>query len=81
MGPCLFCDIAAGKIPCDQVHSDEKFLAFRDIDPQFNGRNIHHSENGLFGANIFVVFHIDGGKGAIELRLDFGVGQRLGLNF
>ena len=34
MGPCLFCDIAAGKIPCDQVHSDEKFLAFRDIDPK-----------------------------------------------
>jgi histidine triad (HIT) family protein len=34
MGPCLFCDIAAGKIPCTQVHSDEKFLAFRDIDPK-----------------------------------------------
>ncbi len=31
---CLFCDIAAGKIPCDQVHSDENFLAFRDISPQ-----------------------------------------------
>lgn len=34
MGPCLFCDIAAGKIPCTQVYSDEKFLAFRDIDPK-----------------------------------------------
>ena len=34
MGSCLFCDIAAGKIPCTQVHSDEKFLAFRDIDPK-----------------------------------------------
>jgi histidine triad (HIT) family protein len=34
MGPCLFCDIAAGKIPCTEVHSDEKFLAFRDIDPK-----------------------------------------------
>ncbi|MEN8007381.1 MAG: histidine triad nucleotide-binding protein [Candidatus Krumholzibacteriota bacterium] len=34
MEPCLFCDIAAGKIPCDQVYSDEKFLAFRDIDPK-----------------------------------------------
>ena len=34
MGSCLFCDIAAGKIPCTEVHSDEKFLAFRDIDPK-----------------------------------------------
>jgi histidine triad (HIT) family protein len=34
MGSCLFCDIAAGKIPCTQVRSDEKFLAFRDIEPQ-----------------------------------------------
>ena len=34
MGPCLFCDVAAGKIPCTQVHSDGKFLAFRDIDPK-----------------------------------------------
>ncbi len=34
MSSCLFCDIIAGKIPCDTVHSDEKFLAFRDISPQ-----------------------------------------------
>ncbi len=34
MGSCLFCDIAAGKIPCTEVYSDEKFLAFRDIDPK-----------------------------------------------
>ncbi len=34
MSSCLFCDIVAGKIPCDQVHSDDNFLAFRDISPQ-----------------------------------------------
>jgi len=34
MSSCLFCDIVAGKIPCDQVFSDEKYLAFRDISPQ-----------------------------------------------
>jgi len=34
MGSCLFCDIAAGKIPCTQVRSDDKFLAFRDIEPK-----------------------------------------------
>lgn len=34
MSSCLFCDIIAGKIPCDTVYSDEKYLAFRDIDPK-----------------------------------------------
>ena len=34
MGTCLFCDIAAGKIPCTEVHGDDDFLAFRDIDPK-----------------------------------------------
>ena len=34
MGSCLFCDIVAGKIPCTQVHGDDNFLAFRDIDPK-----------------------------------------------
>lgn len=34
MGSCLFCDIAAGTVPCTQVHDDEKFLAFRDIAPK-----------------------------------------------
>ncbi len=31
---CIFCDIAAGKIPGDIVHRDENVLAFRDIHPQ-----------------------------------------------
>jgi histidine triad (HIT) family protein len=34
MGTCLFCDIIAGDIPCTEVHRDEEFLAFRDIDPK-----------------------------------------------
>ena len=34
MGTCLFCDIVAGQIPCTEVHSDDDFLAFRDIDPK-----------------------------------------------
>lgn len=34
MSSCLFCNIADGKIPCDEVYSDENFLAFRDIQPQ-----------------------------------------------
>ena len=34
MASCLFCDIAAGEIPATQVHADEDFFAFRDIDPK-----------------------------------------------
>ena len=34
MSSCLFCKIAAGEIPCDQVHADDDFIAFRDINPQ-----------------------------------------------
>ena len=31
---CLFCKIAAGKIPSDKVYEDDELLAFRDIDPK-----------------------------------------------
>jgi histidine triad (HIT) family protein len=33
MAKCLFCDIAAGKIPADIVYRSEDLLAFRDIHP------------------------------------------------
>jgi histidine triad (HIT) family protein len=31
---CLFCGIADGDIPSDQVHADELVVAFRDIAPR-----------------------------------------------
>jgi histidine triad (HIT) family protein len=34
MSSCLFCDMVAGKVPCQEVHRDDDFLAFRDIAPQ-----------------------------------------------
>ncbi|MDR2733340.1 MAG: histidine triad nucleotide-binding protein [Spirochaetota bacterium] len=34
MGDCLFCGIAKGGIPADVVYSDERVMAFRDINPQ-----------------------------------------------
>jgi histidine triad (HIT) family protein len=34
MSDCLFCAIAAGDIPADVVHSDDRVIAFRDIAPQ-----------------------------------------------
>ncbi len=33
-GGCLFCQIVEGAVPCDEVYSDDDFLAFRDINPQ-----------------------------------------------
>jgi len=34
MSDCLFCKIAAGTIPARTVRSDERFMAFHDIDPK-----------------------------------------------
>ncbi len=34
MSSCLFCSIAAGEIPCQEIHADDEILAFADIDPQ-----------------------------------------------
>ena len=34
MNGCLFCKIAAGDIPATVVAQDDRFIAFRDIDPQ-----------------------------------------------
>ncbi|MDR0530837.1 MAG: histidine triad nucleotide-binding protein [Oscillospiraceae bacterium] len=55
MSDCLFCNIAAGKIPCDIVYQDEEILAFRDIQPQ---APIHlliipkaHAADGAAGIN------------------------------
>ena len=31
---CLFCRIAAGKIPADIIESTDRVIAFRDINPQ-----------------------------------------------
>lgn len=31
---CIFCQIAAGKIPSEMVYQDEAVIAFRDINPQ-----------------------------------------------
>jgi histidine triad (HIT) family protein len=31
---CLFCKIVAGQVPAALVHSDERLVAFRDINPQ-----------------------------------------------
>jgi histidine triad (HIT) family protein len=32
--PCLFCEIAAGKVPARVAYQDEDLVAFHDINPQ-----------------------------------------------
>ena len=34
MPECLFCEIAAGRLPAAQVLATDRVVAFRDIDPQ-----------------------------------------------
>lgn len=34
MTDCLFCKIAAGEIPATRVDENDRYLAFRDINPQ-----------------------------------------------
>jgi len=34
MSDCIFCSIAAGKIPSETVYQDEHLVAFRDLSPQ-----------------------------------------------
>ena len=34
MASCIFCEIAAGRLPADIVHRDDLVTAFRDTNPQ-----------------------------------------------
>ena len=34
MDDCLFCKIVSGEVPGDVVHTTERTVAFRDVDPQ-----------------------------------------------
>ncbi len=34
MDDCLFCSIVAGDVPAEVVHSTERTVAFRDVNPQ-----------------------------------------------
>ena len=34
MSDCIFCKIAQGEIPSENVYEDDKILCFKDLDPQ-----------------------------------------------
>lgn len=40
MEDCIFCKIADGKIPCQKIYEDEKFLAFLDAHPFSEGMSL-----------------------------------------
>ncbi len=40
MDNCLFCEIAAGQIPCHKIYEDENVLAFLDIHPCAEGHTV-----------------------------------------
>ena len=40
MNDCVFCQIAAGKIPCFKIYEEEGFLAFLDINPWVEGHTL-----------------------------------------
>lgn len=37
---CIFCQIAAGKLPCHKVYEDDKVMAFLDITPVKHGHTL-----------------------------------------
>lgn len=46
---CIFCEIAAGRIPCHRVYEDDAVLAFMDVNPAAEGHTLviprAHAEN------------------------------------
>jgi histidine triad (HIT) family protein len=37
---CIFCEIAAGRIPCTKIYEDQNVLAFLDIGPVSDGHTL-----------------------------------------
>lgn len=46
---CIFCGIAAGRVPCHRVYEDDAVLAFMDVNPAADGHTLviprGHAEN------------------------------------
>ncbi len=62
MADCIFCLIAAGKIPAKKVYEDSKVLAFLDINPVTEGHTLvipkthHENISDIPDAELGVVF-------------------------
>ncbi len=83
MSECLFCKIAAGKIPANLVHEDEHTLAFRDINPQAPQHILlipkKHLEN-MLDLDDVTAAHMLGAMRKIATQENFGRGFRVVAN-
>jgi len=55
MNDCIFCQIAAGEIPCFKIYEEEDFLAFLDINPRKHYRWVWDMPEELVGQYFAVV--------------------------
>ena len=91
MTECLFCDIAAKKIPAQVEYEDKNFIAFQDIHPKAQvhillipKKHIHsidHVELGdkeLMGSLILAAQNIARQKRLDGYKLHFNVGRSAG---
>lgn len=76
---CLFCKIVRGEIPAEIVYSDDKVLAFKDIDPQaaihllIIPRKHIARLNDIDGTDAAIIGHIH--LIAVDLASQFGVDE------
>ncbi len=88
---CLFCKIISGDVPGQLVHTDERAVAFRDINPQAPTHVLvvpraHHpnaaatadADAGLLGHLVSVARTVAGQEGLSSYRLVFNTGAEAG---
>ena len=83
---CPFCMIAAGAIPADLVHTDDRVVAFRDINPQAPvhvlviPREHHGNVGALATANPELLGDLLATAAQIAADEDLDAGYRLVIN-
>ncbi|WP_134766172.1 histidine triad nucleotide-binding protein [Nocardioides sp. 1609] len=91
VGDCLFCKIVAGDIPAEVVHSTERTVAFRDLNPQAPShvlvvpRDHHENAAALAAADpeasaelVRTAAAVAGAEGHDDYRLVFNTGSGAG---
>lgn len=87
---CIFCRIISGEIPSDQVHSDDRVVAFRDAEPKAPVHVLvvpreHHADVRELAADPALLAHVAEVAGALardladgDFRLVFNTGPGAG---
>ncbi len=84
---CLFCEIAAGRIPSTKVYEDELVYAFKDINPQapvhvliIPKNHVMASAAGVTAENAGIVAHIFTVAAKLAAELELANGFRIVTN-